>query len=500
MQGFSSSVRNLAAVFVVSIFAFVLGYVYVQAFSVGWRAIAAFHMAILFFLSCALFISDFRSFFLFIMIFAIPLEYGYHLMFQPIAAETSLFSIGIRVDIVDVALVLLYMHWGFSLAQQPLVRARLTIGNSIGKLFFAWIAWVTVAGILRSEHLNYTSFELAAMFKGLLLYFYMVNNLSTERDLRVILYALFAVTVAQGLYILMQYTTGWNYNLHGETSPDLAELGAVFRAVGFTGSWDESAAMLGYVLPTMLVYYFVIADRVRRRAVLMGAIIVIAGLLLTKMRTGYVAAAISTVTVVAVSYLRGWISPGRALALMAATAACLIAAIPFVFQRYETGATGAERIPLMLTAANMIKDNWLLGVGANNYFFHMEQYLPVSLRHTWQYTVHNEYLLRASETGIPGFLLYYALLVVVMRKLWIAAHSSNPWIYVASLGLFASLLGSLIYRVFSFFHTGPLFSEFCVVLALTYLLETLEKRRLAEQRADLRSSQGNSFVQGNERP
>jgi len=250
----------------------------------------------------------------------------------------------------------------------------------------------------------------------------------------------------------------------------------------------------------MLGYYFVIADRARRRAVLIGIIVVLMGLLLTKMRSAYFAAVVSTITVLAVSYLKGWISPGRALALMAATLACLIVASPFVFQRFETGATGEERIPLMLTAANMIKDNLLFGVGANNYFFHMEQYMPVSLRHTWQYTVHNEYLLRASETGIPGFLLYYALLVVVMRKLWIAARSSNPWIYVASLGLFASLLGSLIYRQFSFFHTGPLFSEFCVVLALTYLLETLEKRRLAEQRADLQLSQGNSFVQGNERP
>jgi len=500
MQGVSSSVRNLATILAVSILAFCLGYVYVQAFSVGWRAVVALHLGILFFLSCALFISDLRSFLIFLMIFAVPLEYGYHLMYQPLGAETSPFSIGIRIDVVDVVLLLLYMQWAFSLAQQPLGRVRLKIGSSIGKLFFVWVAWVTVAGILRSEHLNYTSFELVTLFKGLLLYFYLVNNLSSQKDLRVALYSLFAVTVAQGLYIVMQYVTGWNYNLHGETPLELGEPGQVFRAIGFTGSWDGSAAIMEYVLPIMLIYYFVIGDRSRRLAMLMGVIIVTVGVLLTKMRTAYFAAAVSTVMVVAVSYLRGWISPGRALALMAATLACLIVAVPFIFQRYETGATGAERIPLMLTAANMIKDNLLLGVGANNYFFYMEQYLPVSMRHTWQYTVHNEYLLRAAETGVPGFLLYYALLVVVMRKLWKAARSANPWTYMASMGLFASLVGSLIYRQFSFFHTGPLFSEFCVVLALTYLLETLEKRRLAEEKTDLQLSQGSSFVQGNERP
>jgi O-antigen ligase len=151
----------------------------------------------------------------------------------------------------------------------------------------------------------------------------------------------------------------------------------------------------------------------------------------------------------------------------------------------------------MLTAINMVKDNLLLGVGANNYYFHREKYLPVSQRHTWQHTVHNEYLLRASETGIPGFLLYYSLLFVMMKKLWTTARSPNPWIYSASLGLFASLLGSLFYRIFSYFHTEPLYSEFCVLLALTYFLETLEKQRLTQEGEGLGLSRGNRFVGDN---
>ncbi|MBI4963105.1 MAG: right-handed parallel beta-helix repeat-containing protein [Desulfomonile tiedjei] len=494
MQGASSSVRNLATILAASLLAFILGYIYVQAFSVGWRAIVALHLGVFFFLGCALFISDLRSFLLFIMIFAVPLEYGYHLTYQLLGAETSPFSIGLRIDVVDVVLVLLYLHWAFSLAQEPLGRVRITVGSSIGKLFFAWVAWVTVAGILRSEHWNYTFFELVALFKGLLLYFYLVNNLRSERDLRVIIYAFFAVTVAQGLYILMQYVTGYNYTLHGETSLDLAEPGQVFRAIGFTG-WDGGAAIMNYVLPIMLIYYLAIADRFKRWAMVMGIGLVLVGLLLTKLRTAYLAALVSTITVVGVSYLRGWISPRRILMVMVAGLACLVAATPFVLQRFETGGTGLERIPLMLTALNMIKDNFLLGVGANNYFFYMDQYLPVSQRHTWQYTVHNEYLLRAAETGIPGFLLYYSLLLVMMKKLWIAGRSSNPWIYAASLGLFAGLLGSIPYRLTSFFHTAPLLSEFCVVLALTYLLENLEKRRLSQEGSDPRLSRGNRLGQ-----
>lgn len=485
MQGLSSFTRNSVPILVVSIFAFVLGYVYVQSFSIGWRAVVALHLGILFFLGCALFLRDLRSFFLFVLIFVIPLQYGYHLIFQKlVGVETSPFAIGIRIDVVDVVLLLLYIHWGFVLAQDPLGRGRITIGKSLGKLFLVWIAWVSVAGILRSEHLNYTAFELVTLFKGLLLYFYLVNNLSSEQDLRVVLYAFFAVTVAQGLYIIMQYITGFNYDLHGETPVDTTAMGGVYRAIGFTG-WDGAAAVMNYILPIMLIYYFLITEKFKRWGTLIGIGIVLLGLLFLKLRSAYFASLVSIIVVIAVSYLRGWISARQVLGVLAGALVCLIVAGYFAVQRFASGATGEERIPLMLTALNMIKDNWLLGVGANNYLFHIEQYLPVSLRHTWEYTVHNEYLLRAAETGIPGFLIYYTLVLTMMAKLWKVARSSNPWIYMVSLGLFAGLLGSLPYRVVSFFHTGPLYYEFCVVLALTYLLETLEKRRLAVESSDL---------------
>ncbi len=147
--------------------------------------------------------------------------------------------------------------------------------------------------------------------------------------------------------------------------------------------------------------------------------------------------------------------------------------------RFVTGTWGQDRIPLMLTAINMFKANWLFGVGANNYFFHIQQYLPVRLSGTWQYAVHNEYLQWAAETGLLGLLLYYTLVLVMMRKLWKLTVSPDPWIFMASLGLFAAVLGSLPYRMTSPYFFQPLYTEFCAILAVTYLLGVLEERRLA---------------------
>jgi hypothetical protein len=482
MRGVVSPVRTSAVFLTAAFVAFVLGYLYVQAFGMGWRAVLLVHGAVFFSLGCALFIRDLRSFLLFIMIFAIPFEYGYHVIYQPlIAIETSPFSSGVRIDVVDAILLLLYMHWSLTLAQQQPRFSAITLGRSLGTLLLVWIAYVLIAGVLRSEHLNYTVFEVVELFKGFLLFFYLVNNLSSERDLRIVLYGLFANTIAHAIYIIMQCVTGLNYNVHGEASTHFVEQEG-FRPAGFSGSWDASAAIMIFVLPVLLVYYLISKDSTWRRWALVGIGIILLGLLLTKVRGAYGAMFVSAITVVVVSYRRGWISSARTFKVMAAGAALVVLASPFIAQRFFTGAWGEDRLPLIYTAINMFKANWPLGVGVNNYVFHIEQYLPISLRHTWEYSVHNEYLMWAAETGIFGFVAYYTLLLVMMRKLWKLTVSSDPWIYAASLGFFAAILGSLGYRITSPYFFQPLYSEYCAVLAVTYLLESLEQRRLLRAR------------------
>ncbi len=479
MQDAASPVRNSTTMIATAIVAIILGYLYVQAFAAGWRAIFMVHALVLFFLGCALFIRDLRSFLLFVMIFAIPLQYGYHVTYQPLPEiETSPFSSGLRIDIVDVMLLLLYIHWGFSLAQQTLRRAHITLGGPIGKLLLIWTGYVLVAGILKAEHLNYTLYEVVELFKGFLLFFYLANNLTSARDLRVVIYALFANTIAQGLFIIFQYVTRLNYNVHGELSTHFVALEG-FRPAGFSGSWDESAAIMALALPALVLYYFVIKDKARHRAALISIGIVLLALILTKVRGAYFAFFISAVTAVAMSYWRGWITATQTFWVVFAAAGVLILGGPFIVHRLVTGTWGQDRIPLMLTAINMFKANWLLGVGANNYFFHIQQYLPVRLSGTWQYTVHNEYLQWAAETGLLGFLLYYTLVLVMMRKLWRLTVSADPWIFMASLGFFTAVLGSLLYRMSSPYFFQPLYSEFCAILGITYLLGVLEKRRLS---------------------
>ena len=138
----------------------------------------------------------------------------------------------------------------------------------------------------------------------------------------------------------------------------------------------------------------------------------------------------------------------------------------------------ATRVPLMYTAVNMIKDNWLMGVGVNNYPFHqITRHVPLHLRYAWSYIVHNEYLLRLAETGIIGTLLYYTLTLLMMIKLWRSTRSSDPWVFLVSAGLFAAMIGSIPHRVVSYYHYVNFFMQLCVVLALTQYMGTLDMRK-----------------------
>jgi len=51
---------------------------------------------------------------------------------------------------------------------------------------------------------------------------------------------------------------------------------------------------------------------------------------------------------------------------------------------------------------------------------------------------------------------------------------------MASVGILAGMLGSIVVRVFHWWHQMPNFTFFCVMLALTVAMENIERRRLEE--------------------
>ncbi len=450
----------------------ILGILFVQAFTVSWRAVALFPLAAAFVFGCALFINRLRDFLLFSLMFFIPFQFGYHVLFDPVGLAEHAYRTGIVVDTVDVILLALYLGWLFNACLKPGPGKSLSIGGSIGILFICWMGFLLVSSPFVSKRLDFSYYALFEFFKGFLLFWYLVNNLEGEKDLRIVIYGLFANTVAHAIYICFQYATGLNYSVHGEASSHYVPLEG-FRPIGFSGSWDEAAILLATVVSVMLAHALVVAKGPKRQISLVLIFVVALGLLLTKMRSAWMAGLAAPVLVIAIAYFKERIPSGIVVKGSVVLMTVIIMAGPFVVHRMLTGTRGEVRVPLMETAVNMFEDNWPAGVGKGNYFLHAHQYLPRDLKGTWVYTVHNEYLLHLSETGIIGFVLYYLILLLAIKKLWSGTRSSNPWVFALSLGFFAALVASFPNRFFSMYQFVTTFLLYCVILALAHRMEAM---------------------------
>ena len=464
--------RSPISVTAVAAAAVILGILFVHAFTLSWRAVALFPLAATFFLCCALFINHLREFLLFSLMFVLPFQLGYHVVFDPSALAAGSFRAGIVVDTVDVILFALYLGWIVNVGILRRKNGRLSFGGSIGVLLLTWILYLIAMTLLVSERPNFSLYVIFEIFKAFLLFFYLVNNLESERDVQIVVYGLVANTVLHSVYICFQYATRLNYTLHGELSQHYVPIEG-FRPVGFTGSWDEAAILLASVLAVMLAHSLVVAKRSNRLVDFFLIAIVVVGLLLTKMRSAWLAVFVSIPLVIAVSYIKRRIPPGHLVKVSVILAIIIIIVSPFAIHRLVTGTKGENRLPLMLTATNMFQDNMLTGVGIGNYLIHVEKYIPQDLRSAWVSTVHNEYLLRLAESGIFGFLLYYLILYLALRKLWKGTRSSSPWVFAVSLGFFATLIGSIPNRFFSVYHFVSTFMLYHVILALAFRLEVI---------------------------
>jgi hypothetical protein len=459
------------------LFAIAIALMYASTFVASPKLIIIAHGLSFLFLGFAIALRHLRSYLIFLLILCIPLQLGYHILYDPLTnIESTPFMAGIPIDITDLVLFALYAHW-IAVLSMTKRAPGLKIGYPLGAILLIWILYLLLSGLAVASHFRYTFYECLALFKGFMMYFYLINNTSTEQDLHLIVYALFVMTAVHAIYVVFQFLTGLNYTVHGEFQKYVGPEG--FRSIGFFGSPDATATMMSAVVPIALAYYFVIKESGRRTFVLAGLSLVLIAMMCTKVRAAGFAVIVSSATLLLVSFIRGRISYGTFLKAVAASLIMLVVIAPLVVHRFETGTWGEDRAPLMTTAVQMIKDHWLFGVGVNNYPFDIMQYVPPRLRGTWSYTVHNEYLLRWSETGVIGFIIYYMLNVVLGIKLWKLTRSSDPWIFVVAAGLFAWLIGSIPHRVFSYYHYINWFLQFCLILALTYLASTLEAKRLS---------------------
>jgi O-antigen ligase len=166
-------------------------------------------------------------------------------------------------------------------------------------------------------------------------------------------------------------------------------------------------------------------------------------LLLTRTRSEWIGFVIACAGMGWHCYREGTLSRRVANRLVIGGLAALLIAWPLVVQRLDEDHKGAAdtRENLVWIAAAMIKAHPFAGVGINTATNQVYSYaLGAGLADSWVFIVHNQFLLVAAETGIPGLAAFLALVWVGLRSARRCMRSDDCLVKETGGALFWSLI------------------------------------------------------------
>jgi O-antigen ligase len=154
-----------------------------------------------------------------------------------------------------------------------------------------------------------------------------------------------------------------------------------------------------------------------------------------------------------------------------------------VSERVTTNDRGsaASRIPMARLAFEMIGDRPLLGVGVNNVGVELRNYAGPQFTRQFIYTIHNKYLLVASEAGIPALLAFLWFLGATAARGARCLRSPDPLVAGLAVGLLGGFVGHLLNMTVDIFASRPQVQALWFVAGLLAALAAMADRdRLLE--------------------
>lgn len=336
---------------------------------------------------------------------------------------------------------------GIPLAQRLIVRRERVRSDRIFGLMLAFL----VAMVLSSLGARGKDFALERIVvyatEGVVLYWLIINTVTTRAQLRRMVWALLAAGAFLGsLSAYQAVTRSYDQQFAGFAERQLslehkrqADIAAgrleerMYRADRADGPQlgaNRYAQVMLVLVPLAFAFVRLSTRRRRWQAMLMLGLIGLA-ILLTYSRGGMVA----LVVLAWASVYVGWLRPRQVLAGMLVAALMLPVVSPSVFKRFaslgevteledpDTDGSLRGRATEMLAALFVFVDHPVLGVGPGQYrpFYSIEyQQLPgIKFRDIRQTRrAHSLYFEMAAETGIVGLVLFLAIPLLLLRDLW----------------------------------------------------------------------------------
>ncbi|MBW4028287.1 MAG: hypothetical protein HIU93_12930 [Acidobacteria bacterium] len=403
-----------------------------------------------------------------VVLLNIPLQWGTHLDLRIGAAEYGAIE-GFDLSLTTVALCGLYVGWLFS------ERAN----NSSPRVIWNWpltaYTVVVMMSVFVSSDPELSLFQIYLLLETLLLYFYFAGNIESRGDVIFVLRMLIVGALIESVYIVILAVVGHPFifiRSLGMKSVIYFPLGSggFIRPGGTIGSPNYAAAYLAITITLAIaVRQMDIPSSLRRLTIPTVASCAVA-LAATLSRGGWLELLISIAVLRGAGWLRGGVTRKTIFASIAAlilVALCLYIPNPMSSRLLsDDNGSAHSRVPLMHLAFRVISAHPLLGVGANNFAAVMNDYAGSEFRHEWIYTVHNEFLLVCSETGLIGLGAYLWIFSSVIRRGWRLWRTGDALFAPLGIGVVGALIGFLSHMFVDIFSDAGL-------LQLTWLLVAL---------------------------
>lgn len=390
-----------------------------------------------------------------VIVIDVPLQWDFNIDHNDAAASLGALG-GLDVSITTFSLVALLALAFLDLRSRPEdgFAGRVRVGKYAIRFFVAFVLLTALSAVVADDR-QLALFEIILLLQTLLLFLYFSRALRSQQDVAFVLSVLVVSVLVEATIMLAQRYAGFDLSVAGlSTATSLGTLGDE-RIGGTLGSPNAAGSFLALLLVPLLSLLRAPVSALLRRAALVAFLIGTVALILTSSRGAWIAFVLSLGVYLAVALQRGWLGPKVPLAVVTVLFVVLIPLHETISARLEANDRGSaeSRVPLMHLAADMIQQNPISGVGANNFVVQIPNYAGSTFSRDWIYTVHNKFLLIAAEAGVPAMIMFTLLLIAIIKLGMSAGKSRDPFVGPIALGITAGVIGQIAPMLVEPFHS-----------------------------------------------
>lgn len=430
----------------------VIGIIVLVSLNQTMRWSLAILMCIIFSMLGMIFFSYIENIVYALFILFIPLQLGKSFFYIPYSGGGH----ELRINLPEVFLLMLLVFWIMDLIRNKRIVNKIDYSLLIfGSLFLL----LCILSLSSAKDVTLGIFELIRIIIAFTIFIYIANYVDSEKKLNMTLGLLLygaAVQIGIGLcQWIFERDLGLEFFGEMGLPPDTWAEGSIIRVGGLQGHPNAFATYLTMTLPFCL---FFLESAQRKTTRVASFVLFCSGcivLLATKSRGAWLGFGVSALCAFILFIFRAKRVHIRRFGVITVVIISLlvggIISKDVIKKRFFNDDKGsvASRVPMMIDALEVIKNNPFIGIGLNNYSLVISKYDITGIHKEWvAMPVHNLFLLIAAETGIISLLVFIFFWAIIFRKVYILSKLNNKKTFILSIAFFISLTGFfLIHQV-----------------------------------------------------